>query len=240
LKAEGSSAFALVLIGSDASQMVASLVQTAGVGPLRVNTAIANWPQADAAFYEPLGIANFGRTVAMAFHLGTNLILLDSDAKEWETLQSVPADKRVIDVWWQESQTGELMLLLAYLMTRNKDWRDAIIRMIAVADDKQSPQECRQALEASLERMRIPGEVLVVDDWDELTVVETSKTSAMVFMPFRIHGGRFYSRFGWEIGPALPKLPITALVLAAQDVDLEGDPDQETEEEGATTTTPTP
>lgn len=233
LKAEGSSAFALVLIGSDAGQMVASLVQTAGVGPLRVNTAIANWPQADAAFYEPLGIADFGRTVAMAFRLGTNLILLDSDAKEWETLQSVPADKRVIDVWWQETQTGELMLLLAYLMTRNKDWRDAIIRVIAVPDDAQSPQECRQALEAGLERMRIPGEVLVVDDWDELTVVETSKGSTMVFIPFRIHGGRFYSRFGWKIGPALPKLPITALVLAAQDVDLEGDPDQEAEEEAA-------
>ncbi len=229
LKDEGSNAFALVMVGSDASQMVASLVQAAGVGPLRVNTAIANWPQGNARFFEPLGIRDFGHTVAVAFRLGTNLILLDADAKEWDVLQSLPSAQRVIDVWWRDSRTGELMLLLAYLMTRSDDWGSAKVRVIAVPEKGESPQQCEQKLVESLERMRIPAQVLVVDDWDETTVVETSRVSAMVIMPFRIHAGRFYSPFGWEIGPALPKLPITALVLAAQDVDLEADPDENVE-----------
>ncbi len=229
LRAEGSSAFSLVMVGVDAGQMVASLVQAAGVGPLRVNTAIANWPQGDAAFFEPLGIRDFGHTVAMAFHLGTNLILLDSDAKEWDSLKGVASDQRVIDVWWRESRTGELMLLLAYLMTRSDEWGSASIRAIAVPRDAESKAQCQERLAELLEAVRIPAQVLVVDDWDEATVVETSRAAAMVIMPFRIHGGRFYSPFGWEIGPALPKLPITALVLAAQDVDLEADPDENVE-----------
>ncbi len=229
LKDNGSSAFALVLLGSDTNQMVASLVQTVGVGPLRVNTAIANWPEADNAFYSPLGIGEFSRTVAMAFRLGTNLILLDSDANEWDTLKNLASDDRVIDVWWRDTRTGELMLLLAYLMTRSHDWRNARIRVIVVPKDGLPRDEWLQALQDSLERMRIPGDVLVVDDWDETTVIETSKASAMVLVPFRIHAGRFYSAFGWEMGAALPKLPITAMVLAAQDVDLDSDPDHPTE-----------
>lgn len=236
LQAEGSTAFGLVMVGSNAAQMVASVVQAAGVGPLRVNTAIANWPEADAAFYAPLGLEGFGRTVAMAFRLGTNLILLDADANEWQTLQAMPSAQRVIDVWWQDSRSGELMLLLAYLMTRSSAWRDAAIRVIAAPLPGQTAAQCRQALQDGLERVRIPAEAVVVDEHDEAGVVATSGASAMVFMPFRIHAGRFYSPFGRQIGAALPRLPITALVLAAQDVDLEADPD----ETGATAATETP
>ncbi len=225
LKTEGSSAFPLVLVGSDANAMVASLVQTAGVGPLRVNTAIANWPQADAKFFEPLGIGGFGRTVAIAFRLGTNLMLLNSDARTWEALQAVSPAERVIDVWWRDTPTGELMLLLAYLMTRSDEWKDASIRLIAAPEQSDAPADWQLALVERLEDMRIPADIVVVQDRDEATVVATSKSSSMVFLPFRIHAGRFYSPFGWEVGAALPSLPITALVLAAQDVDLDADPD---------------
>ncbi|MBX3585107.1 MAG: hypothetical protein KF796_00575 [Ramlibacter sp.] len=232
LKAAGSSAFPLVLMGEDTSQMVASVVQTAGVGPLRVNTAIANWPQANAAFYEPLGIGGFGRHVALAFRLGTNLILLDSDAAEWDTLQAVPAADRVIDVWWRDSLTGELMLMLAYLMTRSREWRHATIRLIAAPENGEPAEPWRAALEAQIDKVRIPAEIVLAADHNEATVIATSRASAMVFMPFRIHGGRFYSPFGWEINDALPQLPITALVLAAQDVDLEAEPDHESDDPG--------
>ena len=230
LREAGSNAFALVVVGTDANQMLSLVVQVAGVGPLRVNTAIANWPQDSGAFYKPLGLAGFGSSVATAFRLGTNLLLLDADAREWDTLQSVPSERRVIDVWWRDTPSGELMLLLAFLMMRSDAWGKAAIRLIAAPRDDQSEAQCRQDLVERLERIRIPATAVVVTGHDEATVVETSGASAMVFLPFRIHGGRFYSPFGWEIGAALPRLPITALVLAAEDVDLEADPDDADEE----------
>ena len=232
LKAAGSRAFPLVVVGDDANEMLSVLVQAAGVGPLRVNTAVANWPRGDAGFYAPLGLSGFGRSVAAAFRLGTNLLLLDADAKEWETLQSVPSDRRVIDVWWRDTPTGELMLLLAFLMMRSDDWGRASIRLLAAPDEGQTEEACRAAVVERLERIRIPATAVVVADHDEATVIESSRAGSIVFMPFRIHGGRFYSPFGWEIREALPRLPITVLALAAEDVDLEADPDDAQPAEG--------
>lgn len=225
IRACGSSAFALVLVGSDPAQMVSTLVQGGGIGPVRINTAIANWPQSNAAFYATMGLAGFGRTVALAFRLGTNLILLDADAKEWDTLASVAPADRLIDVWWRDSRTGELMLLLAYLMTRSDDWADARIRLIGGPEDEAPAAAWEAAMRERLDQIRIPAEIVVVPDREEATVVDVSGGSAMVFLPFRIHAGRFYSPFGWEVGAALPRLPIVALVMAAQDVDLEAEPD---------------
>jgi hypothetical protein len=227
IKADGARAMPLVVVGSDPSQMVATVLQSAGVGPMQVNTAVANWPQADAAFYQPLGIDDFGSHVGMAFRVGTNLILLDADDAAWERLQALRPSERVIDVWWRDTRTGELMLLLAYLMRRSKEWRQARIRLIAAPDEGEAPDAWRAALQAQIDSIRIPAEILPVADRSQATVVSTSHASAMVFMPFSIHGGRFYSPFGWKIDTALPRLPITALVLAAQDVDLEAEPDHD-------------
>jgi len=226
LKADDSSAFALVVAGSDAEQMVATLVQAAGVGPLRVNTVVANLPDADAAFYAPLGVGAFGQRVATAFRLGANLLLLDADADEWKSLDESDPAARTIDVWWRDSATGELMLLLAYLMTRSEAWKGARIRLLAAPRAQpQARGDPAALLRGRLEEIRIDAEVVIAPDLEQETVVQLSRASSLVFMPFRVHAGRFYSPFGWEIGPALAQLPIVVLALAAEDVDLDADPD---------------
>ena len=226
IKAQGSTAFPLAVVGRDAAEMVASIVQAAGVGPLRVNTVVANWPDPDAAFYTPLGVTEFGRNVSTAFRLGANLLLLDADAAEWDGLEKTASSDRLIDVWWRDTRTGELMLLLAYLMTRSDDWKGAQIRLLAVPAEGEAPAAREQALVSRLEEIRIAAEVVVVANLEEATIVEHSRASPMVFLPFRVHAGRFYSPFGWEIGKTIAKLRIVALVLAAQDVDLDADPDE--------------
>lgn len=235
IKAQGSTAFALVVVGRDVEQMVASIIQSAGVGPLRVNTVVANWPDPNVAFYAPLGVGEFGRSVALAFRLGTNLLLLDADAREWQNLDRIEPSERVIDVWWRDSRTGELMLLLAYLLTRSAAWKAARIRLLAAPGEGETPAARERALAERLAQIRIDAEVVVVGDVERATVVAQSHASAMVFLPFRVHGGRFYSPFGWEIDAAMPQLPIVVLALAAQDVDLDADPD-----EGAPSARPAP
>jgi amino acid transporter len=226
IDASKSSALPLVVVGSSTPQMIASIVQAAGVGPFRVNTVVVNWPEPKTAFYRPLGIDKFGQNISMAFHLGCNLLLLDADAGEWEGLGSVPPGDRRIDVWWEDSSTGQLMLLLAYLMTRSDEWGGSRIRLLGPRDVVDSAGVHGKVLAERVEEIRIDAEVVTTPDHDERTVVEASGASSIVFLPFRIHGGRFYSPFGWEIGPALPRLPIVVLALAAEDVGLEVDPDE--------------
>ncbi len=225
IKAQHSVALPLVVVGSDIPQMVASIVQSAGVGPFRVNTVVLNWPEPKSDFYRPLGLDAFGQNVSLAFRLGCNLLLLDADAREWDSLERVPAGKRVIDVWWEDASTGQLMLLLAYLVTRSDAWKGARIRLLGPHEIVDAAGVHGKVLRERLEEIRIDVDVVVTPDHDEQTVVSASSSSALVFLPFRIHGGRFYSPFGWEIGVALERLPIAVLCLAAQDVDLEADPD---------------
>lgn len=224
-----SSALPLVVLGTDAAQLVATVVQAAGVGPFRVNTVVANWPEPKAAFYRPLGLDTFGQNVSLAFRFGCNLLLLDADAKEWDSLKSIAASERVIDVWWEDSSTGQLMLLLAYLITRSDEWSGARIRLLGPHDVVDSTKGRGKVLRERIEEVRIDAEVIATSDHDENTVVGASGSSSLVFLPFRIHGGRFYAPFGWEIGPAIGRLPIVVAALAAEDVDLEADPDRPAE-----------
>ena len=226
ISAQKSSALPLVVVGTDTAQMVTSIVQAAGVGPFRINTVVVNWPEPSAAFYRPLGLDAFGYNVSLAFRLGCNLLLLDADAKEWQTLEQTPANARVIDVWWEDSSTGELMLLLAYLMTLSDEWAGARIRLLGPADVVDAEGAHGRVLRERVEEIRIDADVITTNGQHEQNVVGESAQSSLVFLPFRIHGGRFYSPFGWEIGAALDRLPIVILCLAAQDVDLEADPDE--------------
>ena len=226
ISAQKSSALPLVVVGTDTAQMVTSIVQAAGVGPFRINTVVVNWPEPSAAFYRPLGLDAFGYNVSLAFRLGCNLLLLDADAKEWQTLEQTPANARVIDVWWEDSSTGELMLLLAYLMTLSDEWAGARIRLLGPANVVDAEGAHGRVLRERVEEIRIDADVITTNDQHEQNVVGESAQSSLVFLPFRIHGGRFYSPFGWEIGAALDRLPIVILCLAAQDVDLEADPDE--------------
>jgi hypothetical protein len=229
ISAVESAALPLVVVGSDTGQMVSSIVQAAGIGPFHANTVVANWPEPKFAFYRPLGLDAFGQNISLAFRLGCNLLLLDADTREWETLEGVAAGQRTIDIWWEDSSTGQLMLLLAYLMTRSDEWDGAKIRLLGPGAVVDSAGTHGKVLQQRVEEIRIDAEVVATPDQEEGTVVGASGSSALVFLPFRIHGGRFYSPFGWEIGAALPRLPIVVLALAAEDVDLEADPDEPAE-----------
>ncbi|WP_167784830.1 amino acid permease [Ramlibacter rhizophilus] len=221
-----STAFPLVVVGDDADSMLSSVVQSAGIGPMRTNTVVANWPVGEnKQFYDSLGVGGFGERVATAFRLGANLLLLDATDEEWTALSTRAAAQRTIDVWWQDSPSGELMLLLAYLSTRSTDWHEARIRLLASPAPGASDEACGRELEERLEQVRIPAEVVIVPTPSESVVVQASRGSDLVFLPFRVHAGRFYSPFGWEVGPATRHLPITVLCLAAQEIDLEAEPD---------------
>ena len=60
-------------------------------------------------------------------------------------------------------------------------------------------------------------------------IVRRSRGASLVFLPFSIHGERFKGAV-WRCRGAAAQLPVVVLTLAAQDVDLAAEPDQEDEE----------
>ena len=222
LRGHGSDAFPLVVAGADLAATMPVVVQTAGVGPLRANTVLANWIDGPPAFLARLGGDAFSRNLRTAFRLGSNLLVLDVEAEEWRRLDDrAPAD-RVIDVWWTPRGSGRLALLLAYLMTRDDDWADAEFRVLVPTGGP--GEDALAAVRALLAEARIEAEPTPVEGGVE-ALVARSRASDVVFLPFAIHGGRFFHPFGGEVGDLLPRLPVAVLTLAAQDIDLAADPD---------------
>ena len=226
LRTYKSTAFPLVVSTADLDEAIAAIVQSTGVGPVRINTVVANWLEGSVGFIGRAASGQFSQNLRTAFRLGCNLLVLDADAGEWDTLKNVPSAERVIDVWWSDNPTAQLMLILAYLMTRSEEWENATIRVLASHREEVDPAARLEEIRAMLEDVRIDAEPVVVDEADDETLIEQSRSASIVFLPFTIVGGRFYHPFGGEIPDILPELPIVVLSLAAQDVDLSAEPEE--------------
>lgn len=226
LEANDATAFPLVVSVSELETGIPVIVQAAGLGPLRVNTVAANWITGEAGPTTSLPSTRFGENFLTAFRLGCNLLILDAEADEWAALERREAGSRRIDVWWTEGHSGRLMLLFAYLMTRSRTWRDARVRLLAEAAPDVPAEEAAEALRAMLAEARIDAEPVVADAPGLAPLVALSGDASIVFVPFRIRGGRFHHPSGTPVAELLPDLPVTVLALAAQDIDLTAEPEE--------------
>jgi len=229
-----SEAFPLVIVAPSLIQGIQTLVQGYGIGPLKANTILLNWFE-----HQPttnLGIRQilYGRRIKTAFRLGCNIIVLDANDKEWTHLESsIPAGERRIDVWWWDDASSHLMLLLAYLMTRSQNWADATIRVFTQKFEH-TPEQALENLRLKLEDFRIEAQPKVISDVSAETIAAYSMDAALVFLPFRLKGNQPFDLFDRPIEEILNGLPITALVLAAEDIILEAEPEEGKAAERAT------
>jgi hypothetical protein len=119
------------------------------------------------------------------------------------------------------------MLLLAYLMTRTETWKDASIRVVGIAGPEVAPEATRDEIERLLREARIPAEAIAVDTCDEATLVRQSGDASMIFLPLRISDGGASLAVGeTPIDGLASELPAVALVLAAQDISLDPEPEE--------------
>jgi amino acid transporter len=220
-----SEAFPLVIAIPSLIQGINTLVQAYGIGPLKANTILLNWFEREPN--KNLGIREilYGRQIKTAFRLGCNIIVLNAAENEWNKLVKVPSEKRRIDVWWWDDASSHLMLLLAYLTTRNKDWQAAKIRVLAPSADHPT-EESIADLGRKLEEARIEAESELVFNAKMSNIIAYSKDACLVFLPFRLKGNQPLDPFDNPIETILSGLPITALVLASEDIELEAEPEE--------------
>ena len=219
------SAFPLVMFASNLQIGVQSLVQSFGIGPLKANTILFNWLEQLHTGVLGLKEAGYTRSLWTAFRLGCNIVVLDASEEEWNRVESIPSEKRRIDIWWWDDPTSDLMLLLAYLITRNDGWEEAKLRVLATTYEKKS-EKSTEELRKTLEEVRIPAEPEVVPKATAESIVQYSADATLVFLPFRLRRNQLTDAFGNPVEELLPHLPMTALVLAAEDIDLDAEPEE--------------
>jgi amino acid transporter len=225
IQKDGAQAFPLVVTAPNLETGIQSVVQAYGIGSLRANTILLNWLGRSPAKFLGLHDREFSRNLRAAYRHGCNIVILDVKADKWSALEESDGQDRCIDVWWWGDATSRLMLLMAYLMTRNEKWSGARIRLLTDADGSGDGQTI-ESLEEMLEEVRIEAIPELVKDMDADTLAEYSADSSLAFLPFRVSDNRVLDPFGNPMEDTLFLLPVTAMVMAAEDVDLDAEPEE--------------
>jgi hypothetical protein len=177
LMQEGVVAFAEADVVRNLEDGLISVAQANGIGGLNSNTLLMGWPT------QPGGRERVLRSLRAFSRLGKSLIIARIDAGSL----AVERDEREIHVWWGGLQrNGDLMLLLAYLLSRNAEWRGAQLVVTSLASSELMREKTQNHLNRLLPELRINARSEVLMKPDHMTVREVihaqSESADVVFL----------------------------------------------------------
>lgn len=224
LEAHDLPAFPLVVAAPYAEIAARTVIQSYGIGPLGANTILLNWcdqidKTGDAQSFR------LSERVQSAASLGVNVVLFDGTSDDWVNMQARAPQERRIDVWWSPDKSGRLMLLLAYMMTRDPVWESSKLRLLLVVN-KRARESTEEELRRTLEEVRIEADVRTVAELAPDIFMKESGDASMVFAPLRFRAHAPVDMLGRTVGPTLSAMPAVALVSAVDDISLDADPEQ--------------
>jgi amino acid transporter len=143
-------AFPMVVVADTLEQGVRMVVQTATVGSIHANLAALGWAP------DPAQAQGLLHNARLATRVGMSVVLLHTPQGP-----ALPTRRR-IDVWWRGLHNGALMLLLAYLVSQNREWTGATIRIMRVVGSEDARHEAEQRLRELVDQARVQASVRVI------------------------------------------------------------------------------
>ena len=128
-----------------------TVCQSHGVGGLEPNAVLMGWSDTEGGCTLSL------RLLSTLFELGKSVLFLHHDEKRGF------GNRKVIDVWWRgRSGNGDLMLLLAHIISQSPTWDGASIRLLQTLPRGEGRAQTEAHLRALLDRVRVNAEPVVV------------------------------------------------------------------------------
>ena len=195
-----------VVTADDPFDGAVRLVETYGIGPLVPNTILMG----DSEQTERR--ESFCNAIAEIHASERNLVIFH------ENHSSGFGFRRTIDVWWGGMQSnGSLMLLLAYLLRTDINWRNARIYLKLVVPDSTAAAAAKDNLSELSKNLRINviPKVIVAEGrpFDEI-LEQSSRNSDLIFLGMAkpsVNFTEYYERLQLRVA----NLPSTVFVLAA-------------------------
>ncbi|MGI6087701.1 MAG: amino acid permease [Kiritimatiellia bacterium] len=206
-------AFPEVIIAANIDEGIRVLAQAHSIGPIKPNTVMFGWPS------DPARIGPFVRHLQDLALLGKSLVCVVAQQDENEGDASTA--KR-IDVWWRGKRNGSLMLILAYLLTRNWEWGNTEIRVLRRIEEPTAHQDSLSALKELIQKARIPATAAVVVSNEPFATVmrQHSQDADAVFMGFEIPDDSKSAAFHANYSRMTEGMPPTLLVYSSGEADL--------------------
>lgn len=208
LQKRGVKALVRVVTADDPFDGAVKLVETYGLGPLVPNTVVmgdSERPESRAAFCNAIAEIHQSKRNLVIFH---------------ENQQQGFGFRRKIDVWWGGMQAnGSLMLLLAYLLRTDINWRNAKIYLKLVVPNSTAAAAAKENLSNLSQVLRIdviPKVIVAEGRSFEEILQQSSGNSDLVFLGMAAPSEKF-TEYYEKLQARVTNLPSTIFVLAAPD-----------------------
>ena len=206
----GMVAFSEVIVAPQFDDALTTLVQAQSIGPLKPNLVMLGWPgSAERA-------QAFGRHMRLIRGLGKSAIICIDRG-----LPSPKTRDLTIDIWWRSGANGSLMVILAYLLKLNWQWREAKFRIFRLLRPDEDDSEAELELKALIEAGRVDAETKVLHGRElRHAVFEHSRNADVVFMGY-VAPEEENAVAQWEaLDYVTAGLPTTILVMSSGEADL--------------------
>ncbi len=155
----GIGAFAEVDVVQNFEQGAIAVAQANGIAGIDSNTLMFGWSS------KPHRRAAMLRIIRQVGELGKSAVI----CKVEEGFAPGPSPQ--IDVWWGGlQQNGDLMVLLAHLLSLNAEWRRASVTIKSIASSAESAERSREALDRMITAARINAAHEVILKPEDVTV----------------------------------------------------------------------
>ncbi|UCD84290.1 MAG: Na-K-Cl cotransporter [Deltaproteobacteria bacterium] len=169
--------FAEQNVVQDVVEGITNVAQANGIGAMESNTVMLGWPKDEGL------LAEFLRVMRRLECLKKSLIIGRIQPRHLFRRTGI---ERKIHVWWGGMQrNGDLMLLLAYLLTRNHEWRGAQIEVLSLASNELMKVQTERHLNRLIPEIRIEARPRVIIKPEDKSVRELiheeSKDAEVIF-----------------------------------------------------------
>ncbi|CAI4225510.1 unnamed protein product [Auanema sp. JU1783] len=154
--------FCDVLVTSDVIDGVSCLIQTSGLGGLRHNTVMLTWPEQWNSERQ-WSVGHKFVSAIRAISAAKCAILVPKNAATFPSSSTKVSGN--IDVWWVVHDGG-LLMLLPFLLRQHKTWKNAKVRLFAIAQVEDNNVQMKQDLERFLYQLRIEAQVHIIEMTD--------------------------------------------------------------------------
>ncbi|MCA1757763.1 MAG: amino acid permease, partial [Bacteroidales bacterium] len=174
IREEKLKAFPVVVVDDNFADGLKAILQCHGIGGLRPNILLLGWSD------DPEKRESFSTIISLTKKMERSCLILNCRQKEsWE--HPVGA----INIWWTDSKNGAMMLLLAYLLKGNREWRDNPLRILRPVAQKADVENVEQEMREILQGGRIEAEIVVIPTDRPLDAIKHAMSpSALLFAGF--------------------------------------------------------
>ena len=187
--------------------------QSHGVGGLEPNSVLMGW--SDTVGGRALSL----RLLSTLYELDKSVLFLHHDEARGF------GNRKIIDVWWRgHSRNGDLMLLLAHIISQDPTWDGASIRLLQILPRGEGREQTEAHLRALLDRVRVAAEpVIVVPPQDEPfpeTVKSWSRQTDLTLLGMNRPEPEERERYGNQLNDWISAVGTVLLIHSGQTEDL--------------------